>query len=95
MDRNYYVYILASRSRVLYIGVTNDLQRRLYEHRNGHVKGFTARYNLNRLVYFEYTQNISSAIQREKVLKGWRRSKKVALIESVNIFWRDLSEEWE
>ncbi len=95
MDRNYYVYILASRSRVLYVGVTNDLQRRLYEHRNTQVKGFTTRYNVKRLVYFEYTQDISGAIQREKVLKGWRRSKKVALIESVNPFWHNLSEDWD
>lgn len=95
MEKDYFVYILASRSRALYIGVTNDLQRRLYEHRNGKGKGFTKRYKINRLVYFEHTTDIASAIQREKVLKGWRRSKKIDLIKSTNPSWRDLSQSWD
>jgi putative endonuclease len=92
--RSYYVYILANRSRMLFIGVTNDLQRRLHEHRQKLVPGFTQKYNLSQLVYYETTPNISAAIQREKQLKGWRRAKKVALIESVNHDWRDLSGDW-
>ena len=89
-----YVYILASRSRVLYIGVTNDLQRRVSEHKLKTVPGFTARYNITRLVHYEFFENIRDAIAREKQLKGWRRSKKTALIESENPDWHDLSQGW-
>lgn len=88
--RNYAVYILASRSRVLYVGVTNDLVRRVWEHRNASVPGFTQRYRVHRLVYFEHTTDVLAAIAREKQIKGWRRDKKVALIESSNAEWRDL-----
>ncbi len=90
----YFVYIMASRSRVLYVGVTNDLQRRVWEHKNHALAGFTDKYNVDRLVYFEAGASVIEAIAREKQIKGWRRSKKVALIESVNPTWRDLSEGW-
>lgn len=92
--KRYYTYILASRSRVLYVGVTNNIERRVYEHQQKLVQGFTARYNVNRCVYFEETPEVRSAILREKQLKGWTRAKKVALIESINPQWRDLSEDW-
>jgi putative endonuclease len=90
----YYVDIMASISRVLYIGVTNDLSRRVLEHKSKRVEGFTQRYNVNRLVYFEATADVRAAIAREKELKGWRRSKKIELIERTNPDWRDLSAEW-
>lgn len=78
----------------LYIGVTNNLERRVYEHRAKLVDGFTGKYNVSRLVYFEATSDAESAIAREKQMKGWVRRKKVALIESVNPSWRDLAEGW-
>ena len=87
----YYVYIMASRSQVLYIGVTNHLARRVAEHKTGEVAGFTQRYKVNRLVYFESSTSINAAISREKQLKGWTRSKKIRLIESDNPNWEDLS----
>ena len=90
----YYVYILASKSGVLYIGVTNDLGRRIFEHRAKLTAGFTSKYNVVRLVYFEAFGDIRDAIAREKQLKGWRRAKKIPLIEGMNPKWRDLSEEW-
>ena len=93
-DRQYYVYVLASRSRVLYVGVTNDLQRRLFEHKSKLVPGFTSEYEVDRLVFFESTPDALSAIRREKQIKGWRRSKKITLIESVNPDWEDLSSRW-
>ena len=89
--REYYVYIMASRRRVLYVGVTNDLARRVDEHKQKKNAGFTARYNVNRLVYFEEYGDIREAIAREKQIKSWRRSKKVALIELLNPKWRDLA----
>ena len=92
----YYVYILSNwDDSVLYIGVTSDLKRRLYEHKNHLADGFTARYNVHKLVYFEYTNDVRSAIDREKQLKGWRRDKKNALISKVNPEWIDLSKTWE
>lgn len=91
--KQYYVYILANKSRTLYTGVTNNLVRRIYEHKNKTVPGFTSKYNLTRLVYFEETADIKEAIYREKQIKGWLRKKKIALIESVNPEWKDLSEE--
>ena len=78
---------------MLYVGVTNDLARRVYEHKNKLVKGFTEKYNLNKLVYFEETADVVSAIAREKEIKKWRREKKDALVVSVNPKWKDLSEE--
>ena len=90
----YFVYILASRSRVLYVGVTGDLERRIWQHKDHAIAGFTAAYNVDRLVHFEGTTDVREAIAREKQIKGWRRSKKVALIERTNPCWRDLSEDW-
>jgi putative endonuclease len=91
--RDYYVYILSSRSRRLYVGVTNNLPVRLSQHRQGQCE-FTARYKIQRLVYFETTANVMAAIEREKQIKSWRRSKKLALIESTNPAWDDLSDSW-
>ena len=94
MSKEYYVYIMTNKSRTLYAGVTNDLMRRVYEHKNKLVQGFTSRYNIQYLVYYESTSNIHSAIEREKQIKGWLRAKKIALINSMNPEWKDLSEEW-
>jgi putative endonuclease len=90
----YYVYIMASRSRTLYTGVTNDIERRVYEHKQKLANGFTKKYNVTRLVYFEATDDIRSAIEREKQIKGWLRSRKIALVESVNPEWIDLADGW-
>ena len=87
----YHVYIMTNRTRRLYIGVTSDLQRRVYEHKHRLVPGFTSKYFLQRLVYVEDTNDVAAAIAREKELKGRRRSKKIALIERVNPQWSDLS----
>jgi putative endonuclease len=92
--KQYYVYILASRSRNLYVGVTNELERRVYEHKQKLVPGFTTKYNIDRLVYFETTQDVDVAISREKQIKGWLRTRKIALIESMNPTWDDLSASW-
>ena len=90
--RLYYVYILASRNRVLYIGITRDLGKRLIEHRSGlWPHSFVAQYNVTQLVYWEEFTDVRQAIAREKQLKGWRRSKKIRLIESLNPKWRDLA----
>lgn len=92
----YYVYILTNwNNKVIYIGVTNDLARRLYEHKNHLADGFTDRYNVTKLVYFEHTTDIRAAISREKQLKGWTRAKKIALVSSQNPGWLDLSKQWE
>jgi putative endonuclease len=88
--KTYYVYVLASISRTLYIGVTNDLERRVVEHGEGLMPGFTAKYHVKRLVYFEAFGEIEAAISREKQLKGWRRAKKIKLIESLNPRWDDI-----
>ena len=95
MSRSFFVYILTNRSRTLYTGVTNNLERRLYEHKQKLVPGFTAKYRIDKLVFFETTPNVFSAIQREKQIKSWRRSKKIALIERANPLWKDLSGGWE
>ena len=92
--KTYYVYVMASASRTLYTGVTNDLQRRVLEHRRKLQRGFTARYNINRLVHFETFGEILDAIGREKQIKSWGRRKKIALIESANRDWKDLSADW-
>ena len=92
--RNYSVYMMANHARMLYIGVTNDLDRRVSEHKLKLIPGYTKRRNMTRLVYYEGTPDIRDAIAREKELKGWRRAKKVALIESTNPRWRDLAEDW-
>ena len=92
----YYVYILSNwDDSVLYIGVTGNLPRRLYEHRNGLVDGFSKKYNVHKLVYYEHTGDVYSAISREKQLKKWRREKKNQLIETMNPQWRDLSLDWD
>ncbi len=88
--KTYYVYIMASDSRTLYTGVTNDLARRVYEHKNKLMPGFTAKYNINTLLYYEAFEDINVAIAREKQIKGWSRAKKVALIELSNPGWVDL-----
>ena len=91
MQRTYYVYILSNRrDGVLYVGVTNNLHRRMYEHKNKLIKGFTKRYNLDKLVYYDHTTDISLAITREKQLKQWKREWKIALIEKNNPEWKDL-----
>jgi putative endonuclease len=94
MSKQYYVYVMTNRSGTLYIGVTNDLARRVHQHKTKCVKGFTAKYNLTQLVYYETGEDIREAIAREKQLKGWRRSKKVALINSRNPEWNDLGDGW-
>lgn len=92
--RQYCVYILTNKNnKVLYIGVTNNLPRRVYEHKNKLVKGYTEKYNVNRLVYYEQTENIESAINREKQLKNWHKKWKEDLIREFNPRWRDLSDE--
>ena len=90
----YFTYIMTSRSRTLYIGVTGDLLERVFQHKWKEHAGFTARYNCDRLVWFERHQYVQKAIAREKELKGWRRSRKIALIESTNPAWTDLSRGW-
>ena len=85
---------MTNRSRTLYTGVTNDLERRVYEHKSGLVPGFTSRYNITVLVYYESFSDINEAIAREKQIKGWLRARKVALVESMNPEWRDLAREW-
>jgi putative endonuclease len=92
--REYYVYILTSVSQTLYIGVTNDLQRRIHEHRVGLGSEFTRKYHVHQLVYYESTNNVSTAIEREKELKSWRRSRKLDLIREKNPEWKDLAADW-
>jgi putative endonuclease len=92
MDKSYFVYMMSNQSRMLYIGVTNDVTKRALEHKSKSIPGFTQKYNLYKLVYFEEFANISAAIAREKQLKGWLRSKKVALVNSKNSRWLDLAE---
>jgi putative endonuclease len=92
--KTYYVYIMASKSRTLYTGVTNNLERRVVEHRRKLIPGFTARYHINRLVYYEAGGKIEAMIAREKQIKAWGRMKKIALIESMNRDWKDLSDGW-
>ena len=94
MARQYYVYIMTNRSRTLYVGVTSDLERRVFEHKSGAMEGFTKRYRIDRLVYFDATSDVEGAISREKEIKRWRRSKKIDLIEAENPGWKDLSEGW-
>ncbi len=89
---DYYVYMITNKSnKVLYIGVTNDLERRMAEHKQKHIPGFASRYNLTKLVYYETSSDINAAIAREKQLKGWIRARKNGLIETINPEWKDLS----
>ena len=92
--KQYYVYIMTNRSRTLYTGVTNNLRRRVFEHKHHLIDGFTKKYNITKLVYYEETNDIKEAIAREKQIKGWLRKKKIALIESINAEWKDLSKDW-
>ena len=93
--KSYYVYILTNKKDgVLYIGVTNNLERRIYEHKNKKIKGFTEKYNLNNLVFYEENNDIAFAIQREKKLKKWNRKWKINLIEKNNPNWNDLAVSW-
>jgi putative endonuclease len=93
MEKQYYVYILTNKSnKVLYIGVTDDLKRRIYEHKNKMTDGFTKKYNLTKLVYYEATTDVRSAIEREKQLKNWHREWKMNLIKEFNPEWKDLDE---
>lgn len=92
--RKFYVYIMTNKSRTLYTGVTSDLERRVFEHKNKLVPGFTSKYNITKLVWFEEFDDSMQAIEGEKKIKGWRRSKKVALIEANNPGWEDLAWDW-
>ena len=91
----YYVYLLTNwNNHVLYVGITNNLERRVYEHKHKMIKGFTEKYNLKKLVYFEQTEDVISAITREKEIKKWRRDKKNQLVDKKNAGWEDLSLKW-
>jgi len=92
--RHFYVYIMASRTRVLYTGVTNNIRARTWQHKQDELPGFTREYHVHRLVYFETFKYVGNAIRREKEIKGWLRRKKIALIEKMNPTWEDLAEEW-
>jgi putative endonuclease len=94
MDRQYSVYIMASRSRNLYVGITSNLIRRTAQHKFGAIPGFTSRYRVQRLLYFETFSDVRYAISREKQIKSWRRDKKLELIERMNPTWQDLAETW-
>lgn len=91
MRREYFVYILTNRSHTLYVGVTNNLEHRVFQHKQKLVPGFTSKYNVDRLVYYESTSDVFAAIAREKEIKGWVRAKKLALITEFNPTWRDLA----
>jgi len=94
-DYNFYIYLLTNwNNKVLYTGMTNNLERRVYEHKHKIVRGFTQKYNIDKLVYYEHTTDVHSAIEREKEIKKWRREKKNKLIKSVDPEWKDLSDEW-
>jgi putative endonuclease len=90
----YHMYIMTNASHTLYVGVTGDVERRVSEHKQKQVEGFTARYNLTRLAYYEPCVDVRAAIAREKQIKGWLRVKKIALVEASNPTWRDLSADW-
>jgi putative endonuclease len=94
-DKNYFVYILTNWNyKVTYTGVTNNLERRLYEHKHKLLKGFTEKYNINKLDYFEDTPDIAAALEREKQIKKWRREKKDGLVQTTNPEWKDLIDGW-
>jgi putative endonuclease len=92
-ERHYYVYILTNRSGTLYTGVTGNLERRIDEHREGAVPGFASKFKLDRLVYFEETDDVHAALNREKQVKAWTRAKRIALIHEMNPKWLDLASE--
>jgi putative endonuclease len=93
-DKRYYVYIMASRSLTLYTGVTGDIYCRALQHKAGEVEGFTKKYHVNRLVYYETFKYVNNAINREKQIKAWTRAKRLALIKTMNPTWQDLAEGW-
>ena len=93
-DKTYYVYIMTNQSRTLYVGITNNIRQRIRQHKDGLVEGFTNRYKIDTLVYFETFRDITSGITREKQIKRWRREKKVRLIVKDNPDWHDLSDGW-
>jgi len=93
-NQQYYIYIMTNRSKTLYVGITRDIIKRVFQHKSKLVPGFTKKYNISKLVYYDVTSDINSALKREKQIKGWLRSKKIALIESLNPDWNDLSEDW-
>ena len=92
--KTYYVYIMTNHSGTLYTGTTDNLEQRIYEHQHNLVPGFASKYNITKLVYYEQENDVEAALAREKQIKGWQRSKKVALIESKNLEWKDLSLAW-
>ena len=94
MGFTYYVYILSSESKVIYTGMTNNLKRRIFEHKNKLIEGFSKRYNTYKLVWYEETDDVGAAIAFEKKIKGWKRFKKVTMIEEENPGWDDLAEDW-
>ena len=94
MGFTYYVYILSSESKVIYTGMTNNLERRIYEHKNKLIEGFSKRYNTYKLVWYEETDDVGAAIAFEKKIKGWKRFKKVTMIEEENPGWDDLAKDW-
>ncbi len=94
MNHSYWTYIVASRTGTLYVGITNNIERRIWEHKTGQIDGFSQKYHCERLVYYEVFDQVLDAIAREKRLKGWRREKKIVLIESRNPRWEDLAENW-
>ena len=94
-DKTYYVYIMSSKTKVIYTGITSNIIGRVYQHKNGLIKGFTKRYNVDQLVYYTGTNDIMEAICYEKKIKGWLRNKKITLIESINPDWIDLAKDWD
>ena len=92
--KQFCIYIMTNNSRTLYVGVTSNLERRVLQHKRKLIPGFTAKYNLDRLVYFETTRDARAAISREKQIQAWRRAKKITLIEAANPHWQDLSDGW-
>ena len=93
-ENQYYVYIMTNKSRTLYVGMTNNIKKRVYEHKKKLIEGFTKKYNINQLLYFETFGDSNSAIDREKTIKGWLRNKKIELLNQTNPHWKDLSHDW-
>jgi putative endonuclease len=93
-QKQYYVYIMTNKSGTLYTGMTSNIKKRVYDHKNKLIPGFTEKYNINRLVYYETFDDVYSAIAREKTIKGWLRKKKIELIQKTNPDWKDLARDW-
>ena len=92
--KTYYVYIMASKSGTLYVGMTNNIKKRVYEHKTHQKEGFSDKCNVDRLLYFERFGHVDAAIKREKQIKSWRREKKIKLIDVANAGWEDISSQW-